>query len=360
MKKISIVVGARPNFIKIAPLVREMKAQKLSFEIVHTGQHYDFEMSQIFFKDLSLPKPDFNLEVGSGPHGWQTGKIMERLEALFLKRPPNLVIVVGDVNSTLAGALVSAKLKIPIAHIEAGLRSFDREMPEEINRKLTDHLSTFLFCPTKTAVENLKREGIRKGVYLSGDVMYDAFLEGIKIAQKKSKILEKLNLSSKNYFLATIHRAENTDKKENLKNIVEALCEIKNLVFPCHPRTEKYLKKYGLWKKAKKNLILIEPVGYIDMLWLEKNAKKILTDSGGVQKEAFFAKVPCITLRERTEWVETVREGWNILVGTDKKKIKKAVENFDPKSSPRNVFGRGNSAKKIVKILSQKIKKFNL
>lgn len=353
--KILIIVGARPNFIKIAPLIEELnrfnkldRPSKLSYKLVHTGQHYDYEMSQIFFQDLRIPKSDYNLGVGSGSHAWQTAKIMEKLEPVILKEKPNSVIVVGDVNSTLAGALVATKLLIPIAHIEAGLRSFDMTMPEEINRRLSDHISNFLFCPTKTAVENLRKEGIKQGVYNVGDIMYDAFLEGLKIAKKKSKILKKLGLTPKKYYLATVHRAENTDNKQRLGQVMDAFCGIKNLIFPCHPRTEKHLKQYKLWQKINKKIKVIKPVSYIDMLWLEKNAEKILTDSGGVQKEAYFAKVPCITLRDRTEWVETVKDGWNVIVDINKNKILRALKSFSPEGEQHKYFGNGKTAQKII------------
>jgi len=351
--KFLIVAGARPNFVKIAPLFEGFKKYKTIKPIlVHTGQHYDFEMSQVFFRELKIPKPDYNLNVGSGSHAWQTAKIMEKLEPIILKEKPNLVIVVGDVNSTLAGALVAAKLHIPVAHIEAGLRSFDMTMPEEINRHLTDHISDFLFCPTKTAVENLKKEGIKKGVYNAGDVMYDTFQKFQKLALSQiegSKILKRFNLEPKDYLLLTLHRPANVDNLNNLKKILEAIQESgEKTVFPIHPRTEKQLKKL---KIENCKLKIVNPVGYLDMLYLEKNAKKILTDSGGVQKEAYWLKVPCITLRKETEWVETVKNGWNVLVGTNKEKIIRAVKNFNPKRKQQKHFGSGRSAKKIVKIL---------
>jgi UDP-N-acetylglucosamine 2-epimerase (non-hydrolysing) len=355
--KILCVVGARPNFIKIAPLFEEFKRYKTIKPIlVHTGQHYDFEMSQVFFQELKIPKPDYNLEVGSGTHAWQTAKIMEKLEPVLLKENPNLVTVVGDVNSTLAGALAAAKLHIPVAHIEAGLRSYDKTMPEEINRVLTDHISTLLFCPTKTAIKNLKKEGIKKGVYNVGDITYDTFLKYIGIAQTKSQILKKLNLKPKSYFLLTFHRPSNVDNLGNLKNILEAIGESgEKVVFPIHPRTKKRLRKLKHLNICKlTNLQFIGPVGYIDMLCLEKNAKKIITDSGGVQKEAYWVKVPCITLRNTTEWVETVKNGWNILVATNEKKIMKAIRSFNPKRKQYKYFGNGKATKKIVKILKFK------
>ena len=353
--KFLIVVGARPNFIKIAPLFEEFKNYKnIKPVLVHTGQHYDYEMSQIFFQDLDIPKPDYNLGVGSGSHAYQTAEAMKRLEPALLKEKPDLVIVVGDVNSTLAGALAAVKLHIPVAHIEAGLRSFDMSIPEEINRVLTDHISDFLFCPTKTAVKNLKKEGITKGVYFTGDIMYDAFLENIKIAQEKSKILQKLKLKPKTYLLLTLHRPFNVDNLDNLKKILKAVGESgEKIIFPVHPRTKKQLKKLKIYKP--KNLKIIDPVGYMDILFLEKNAEKILTDSGGIQKEAYWLKVPCITLRKKTEWVETVKDGWNILVGRDKNKIQKAIKFFNPRKKQHKYFGDGKTAKRIVKILMKNV-----
>jgi UDP-N-acetylglucosamine 2-epimerase (non-hydrolysing) len=347
--KISSVVGARPNFIKLAPVSRELR-KEFDEIIIHTGQHYDYEMDKIFFDELGIPEPDYHLGVGSGTHGYQTGEMIKRVEEVLMKEKPDLVIVYGDTNTTLAGALAAVKLHIKVAHVEAGLRSFDKRMPEEINRVLVDHCSDILFCPTKTAVENLKREGIVEGVYLVGDVMVDILKECIEIAEKRSKILDELDLKPKDYYLATVHRAENTDDFERLKNIVEAFCEVGNIVFPCHPRTEKRLKEYGLWNKLTKNVKVIKPVGYLDMLILEKNAKKIITDSGGVQKEAYILKVPCITLRETTEWIETVEDGWNILVGADKEKIIRAISNSKSMGYQRNVFG-SCASKKIVNII---------
>lgn len=354
--RVVTVVGARPQFIKMAPVSRELR-RCFDEVIVHTGQHYDYEMDRIFFEELSIPEPDYHLGVGSGSHGYQTGEMLKRVEEVLMKEKPDLVLVYGDTNSTLAGALAAVKLHIKVAHVEAGLRSFDKRLPEEVNRVLTDHVSDYLFAPTKTAVKNLYKEGIKDGVYLTGDVMYDALLSNIKIAQKKSMILEELRLKSKKYLLATVHRAENTDNKKNLENIIEAFIDSNELiVFPAHPRTQKYLKTYGLIEKVKRaeNILLINPVGYLDMLILEKNARKILTDSGGVQKEAYFLKVPCITLRERTEWVETVEDGWNILVGADKEKIIRAITEFEPNG--RNYtykFGNGKASKEIVRILKQ-------
>lgn len=323
---------------------------------MHTGQHYDYNMSPIFFKELSIPKPDYNLGVGSGSHGEQTARMIIEIEKVLVKEKPDLVLVYGDTNSTMAGAIVAAKMNIPLAHVEAGLRSYDREMPEEINRVVTDHLSDLLFCPTETAVENLKKEGITEGVFNTGDVMYDAIVTYRKLAHHSfseggSKILKNLNLKPKTYLYATVHRAENTDKKENLGNIVQAFSEsAETIVFPSHPRTKKMLNKFNL--ALSDNVKIIDPVGYLDNLVLLGNAKKILTDSGGIQKEAYFLKIPCITLRNETEWVETVQDGWNVLVGADKEKILNMVEIFNPKRKQTAKFGDGNAAEKIIAVIS--------
>ena len=348
--KIASVVGARPNFIKYAPLSSELR-KEFNEILIHTGQHYNYEMNKIFFDELGISEPDYHLGVGSGTQAYQTGETLQRTEKVLIKETPDLVLVFGDTNSTLAGALAATKLNIKIGHIEAGLRSFDRRMPEETNRVLTDHCSDLLFCPTETAVKLLTQEGIENDVYLTGDVMVDALKENIKIAEQKSNVLDLLCLKPKAYYLATIHRPENTDAFEKLKSIVDAFCLIENIVFPCHPRTEKLLKHFGLWDMLTKKVKVIKPVGYLDMLILEKNAKKILTDSGGIQKEAYIFKVPCITLRENTEWVETVEDGWNVLVGADKKKIIKKANDFEPKNKQRNVFGDGNASERIRKII---------
>ena len=349
--KIASVVGARPNFIKLAPVSKELR-KEFDEIIIHTGQHYDYEMDKVFFDELGIPEPDYHLGVGSGSHGYQTGEMLKRTEKVLIKEKPDIVLVFGDTSSTLAGALAAVKLHIKVAHVEAGLRSFDKKMPEEINRVLTDHCSDLLFCPTETAVKNLKNEGIAEGVYLTGDVMVDALQENIKIAEKKSKILDELDLKPKGYYLATVHRAENTDDFSRLKSIVDAFCEIENIVFPCHPRTEKMFKKFNLWDRLQKRVKVIKPVGYFDMLVLEKNARKILTDSGGVQKEAYIFKVPCITLRETTEWVETVEDGWNVLVGAESEKIVGMANDFEPEGEQRKVFGSGKASDRIVEIIS--------
>ncbi len=307
MKVVSIV-GARPQFIKLSALSSRLRKYHKEI-IVHTGQHYDQELSALFFKELKIPKPDYDLEVGSGSQAEQTGKMLIKIEQVLEFEKPDLVLVYGDTNSTLAGALATSKLQIPLAHVEAGMRSYTA-MAEEVNRKVTDHLSQILFCPTPQSVQNLKKEGITKGVHLVGDLMYEALISNLQIARKKSSILKKLNLDSKNFYLATIHRAENTDYKQNLTGISKILETLdKKTIFPVHPRTKKYLEAYQLWGKLQKvkKLILLDPISYLDMLILEQNASVVLTDSGGVQREAYFLKTPCLILRERTEWTEIAK-----------------------------------------------------
>jgi UDP-N-acetylglucosamine 2-epimerase len=316
-------------------------------------------MDRIFFEELELSKPDYHLGVGSGSHAKQTGKMLERIEPILQREDPKVILVYGDTNSTLAGALAAAKLKIPVAHVEAGLRSYQQGMAEEMNRVLTDHLSTLLFCPTPQSVKNLSKEGIKDSrtqvVKNVGDVMYDSILYYSKIAEMRSKILHQLSLVGPPYYLMTLHRAENTDDPQKLRSIFEALNEIgekTHIVFPVHPRTRKMMKVYRLLSTFK-NIRFIDPVSYLDMLQLEKNAKAILTDSGGVQKEAYWFKVPCFTLREETEWVETVEEGWNVLVGMKAKRISKGIRNFKEKRkfSLKGVFGDGKAGEKIVRNL---------
>jgi UDP-N-acetylglucosamine 2-epimerase len=332
--KIISVVGARPQFIKLAALSKELRRKHREI-IIHTGQHYDDDLSKIFFSELSIPKPDYNLSIGSAEHGEQTGRMLEGIERILLSHKPDLVIVYGDTNSTLAGALAAAKLNIPVAHVEAGLRSYRKSMPEEINRVLTDHVSTLLFCPTPTSVKNLKKEGITQGVHLVGDVMYDSFLEHLKAAEKKSRIMRKLNLGKKEFYLLTIHRAENTNIKENLKKVIQIVMNLdKTVVFPIHPRTRKKLTEFRLMSKllSLPDLILIDPVSYLDMLVLEKNARFVFTDSGGVQKEASFLKTSCLTLREETEWGETVKSGWNQVAGLNAGKVLKEIKQISRRS----------------------------
>lgn len=352
------VVGARPQFIKAAPVSRALREAGYTEFVVHTGQHYDHGMSQIFFEELGIPEPDINLGVGSGTQGWQTGQMLMRVEDVLVSQRPDWMLVYGDTNSTLAGALAACKLRIPLAHVEAGLRSFNRDMPEEHNRVLTDHCSDLLFCPTKTAVDNLAQEGITQGVHLVGDTMYDALLQFATLAHQHSTILADLDLSHEGYLLLTVHRPYNTDIPENLHNILLALAQIDEpIIFPVHPRTRNKIAeldgKLGVTSSLR-NVRMIEPVGYLDMLMLEQNARLILTDSGGMQKEAYLLRVPCITLRSETEWTETVDAGWNIIVGSSTESIVTATRSFSPDGSPPALFGDGHAAKKIVSILTSK------
>lgn len=347
--RIVTIIGARPQFIKAAPVSRAIRRRNDEI-LVHTGQHYDENMSDVFFRELNIPSPDYNLAIGSGTHGWQTGHMLIAIEKILLDTKPDAVLVYGDTNSTLAGALAASKLLIPLAHVEAGLRSFNKAMPEEQNRVLADHISDLLFCPTQTAVDNLVSEGIKRGVYNTGDVMYDAVLYNKDIALNKSDVLARLGLQPKEYILATIHRAENTDDKDRLSAILGAFSRCgRKIVFPVHPRTRKYISEYGLALAG--NVLLTEPVGYLDMLALENGAAKIVTDSGGVQKEAYFLGVPCITAREQTEWVETIEAGWNILVGSDEKAILDALVNFAPSGGRPAYFGDGSAASRIADIM---------
>lgn len=349
--KIITVIGARPQFIKAAAVSNKLR-EKHEEILVHTGQHYDENMSKIFFDELNIPYPNYNLSVGSGGHGKQTGEMMTKLEEIYEKEKPDMILVYGDTNSTLAGALVASKMLIPVVHVEAGLRSFNKAMPEEQNRILTDHLSSKLFAPTETAIRNLKNEGIVENVYNVGDVMFDAVLHFGEIAKKNSTIIERLNLENKEFILTTIHRAENTNDISRLKNIIEALnASDKTIVLPLHPRTKKYMSDYNL--EFGDNIIVIDPIGYLDMLALESNCIKVVTDSGGVQKEAFFMKKPCITMRDETEWVETVENDWNRIVGTDRDKILDAIVNFIPSKLQMDIFGDGKSSEKICIIIEK-------
>jgi UDP-N-acetylglucosamine 2-epimerase len=352
--KVLTVIGARPQFIKAAPVGRELRKHHTEIQ-VHTGQHYDYEMSAVFFQEMGIPESAYNLGVGSGPHGEQTGKMLIKIEEVLQKEKPDLVIVYGDTNSTLAGALAAAKKHIPVVHIEAGLRSYNRTMPEEYNRVIVDHCSDILFCPTQSAVENLSKEGIIQGVYLLGDVMYDAVLQFSKIAQRKSKVLEELRLQPRNYLLATIHRPCNTDNPQNLRNILKAFIEIDEpTILPIHPRTRKQISTMEAKILDRTKIKIIPPVGFLDMLMLEQNARMILTDSGGIQKEAYFFNVPCVTLRTETEWVETVRAGWNEIVGSTREKIVRTVkEKVWPTEKPPAIFGDGHASASIIGILEE-------
>jgi UDP-N-acetylglucosamine 2-epimerase len=363
------VIGARPQFVKAAMISHAAAAMnrrggakgRVREILVHTGQHYDEDMSDIFFRELNIPTPTHQLGIGSGPHGQQTGRMLEALERIMNQIHPDCVIVYGDTNSTLAGALAASKLHIPVAHVEAGLRSFNRAMPEEINRVLVDHVARWLFCPTDQAVKNLSCEGIVTGVHLVGDVMAELLQVSLPIAEQQSRILEHLALDANRYILATVHRAENTDNQERLTGIVQALAQLEGpVVFPCHPRTRKMMSRFGVEPFMDPSRVrLIDPVGYLDMLRLESKAKVILTDSGGVQKEAFWLGVPCVTLREETEWIETVDAGRNRLAGTDTAHIVSTVRSalaLDPPKETRPQEA-ADVARSILEILVDSVRK---
>lgn len=352
MMKILSIVGARPQFVKAAPLSRAIRVDHEEI-LIHTGQHYDESMSRVFFDGMDLPAPDFNLGVGSGSHAEQTARMLVGIEALILSERPDCVLVYGDTNSTLAGALAAGKLNVPLAHVEAGLRSFNRSMPEEINRILTDRVSTLLLCPTQTAVDNLRNEGITNGVHLVGDVMFDAAAWAAERADAHSDVINRLGLVRGQFLLATVHRASNTDDPQNLARIVRAFVEqTRTLVWPVHPRTRKTLESHSLSAilEAAPHVILTDPVGYLDFVALTMHAACVLTDSGGVQKEACFHRTPCVTLRDETEWVETVQSGWNQLVGADTRRILAALESSDERRSG-SVLGDalwdGNASQRI-------------
>jgi UDP-N-acetylglucosamine 2-epimerase len=347
------IVGARPQFIKAAPLSRALRRNPATRELLlHTGQHYDDAMSAVFFRELDLPAPDVNLGVGSGTHAAQTAAMLTGIEAVLLDARPDGVLVYGDTNSTLAGALAAAKLHIPVAHVEAGLRSYDRAMPEEINRVLADHLAALLFCPTATARANLAAEGVTAGVHVVGDVMYDALRHNLTLAAARPDPRMALGLAGRSYLLATVHRAANTDDPTRLRAIVTALNALAEVViFPVHPRTRAALRALDV--PLAPHVRVLDPLGPLDMLRLEQQARLILTDSGGVQKEAYWLAVPCITLREETEWTETVAQGWNCLAGADPARITAAVAGFAPQGAPPPLFGDGHTAEAITNILEE-------
>jgi UDP-N-acetylglucosamine 2-epimerase len=348
--KIVTIVGARPQFIKAAAVSRRLRERHEEI-LVHTGQHYDYEMSGIFFDGLELPQPNASLGVGSGSHGFQTGAMLKAIEDVLLVERPNCVLVYGDTNSTLAGALAASKLSISIAHVEAGLRSFNRRMPEEINRVMADHLSDLLLCPSKTAVSNLAAEGVSQNVHLVGDVMLDVLNWAKRRGgANQSAILERFGLSEHAYLLATVHRSENTDTVARMSSILSAFNAIDEpVIFPVHPRARKIITEMGF--RPKPHVRLIDPVGYLDMVALLGSARLVLTDSGGLQKEAYWLGVPCLTLRNETEWVETVEAGWNVLVGSDLNKIVNAVYSFSPPDSHPVLYGDGAAAAKCVDLL---------
>jgi UDP-N-acetylglucosamine 2-epimerase len=353
---VAIVFGTRPQIVKSAPIVYEALRCGLDLEVIHTGQHYDYLLSQVFIEEFGLPEPVVNLGVGSGSHAYQTGEIMLRLEKYLVGGRYALVLIPGDTNSALAGALTSVKLGIPVAHVEAGARCYDMSMAEEVNRRLIDHCSKLLFAPTLNCKRNLEKESVIGEIYLTGDTMYDVFLRFGDKAEK-SDILEKLNIVNGEYGLLTLHRAENVDDPVRLRSILEGVKKANiGIIFPIHPRTANRLREYGI-SLEHSNIRIIDPVGYVDMLKLLKHARLVLTDSGGLQKEAFWSKTPCVTLRDRTEWVETVEAGVNFLVGTDANRIVQAVkfieDNYDliKGGFRENPFGDGCAARRIVDIV---------
>jgi UDP-GlcNAc3NAcA epimerase len=361
--KLITIVGARPQFVKAATLSRAIarhnaspSREAIEERIVHTGQHYDSNMSDVFFKELGIPQPAHHLGVGSAPHGMQTGRMLEKIEAILLEEEPDIVIVYGDTNSTLAGALAAAKLHVPIAHVEAGLRSFNREMPEEMNRVIADHLSALLLCPSEQSVKNLRRESIYEGVHRVGDIMFDSVLHYRSQLLARPHALPTLVLAPKAYVLATVHRAENTDSPEKLSGIFEAFAAIAvryPVVVALHPRTRHFLETHSIDVPA--SVRILEPVPYLDMIELEVQARLILTDSGGVQKEAFFARTPCLTLREETEWAETIACGANLLCGAVSARILEGFRAFDEARIIPNFtvepYGEGDAARKIIEVL---------
>ena len=334
--KIFSIVGARPQFIKLAPLSVALAEKHHEF-IIHTGQHYDYAMSEKIFEDLGIRKPDIHLGVGAGNPTMQIASMMVKLETVIVEKKPDLVIVFGDTNSTLAGAMVAAKLNIPILHIEAGLRSFNRSMPEEINRIITDHVSKYLFAPTQTAVDNLRHEGLEQNTYFTGDIMVDTMRNNIAIALQKSSVISELKLEKQVFNLLTLHRQYNVDNPKILEHLLNQLGELgEKIIFPIHPRTKKMLSKsYHL----PNNIELTDPQGYLDFIVLEYSAKRIITDSGGIQKEAYLLKKPCITLRSETEWTETVSENWNLLITPDDTAIAEKISKFNIPQKQNNIFG---------------------
>ncbi len=349
-------MGTRPQIIKSAPIVKEASKQGLSMQIIHTGQHYDYALSQLFFEELSPPKPFANLNVGSGSQVFQTAEMMMRLEKLLVAEKPSIVLVPGDTNSALAAALASAKLDIPVAHLESGARSYDMHMAEEINRRLIDHCSQILFAPTENCKKNLEHEAVTGKIHLTGDTMYDVFVDS-KEKVDKNDVVSKLGLTDKEYAVLTTHRAENVDAPVKLKNLLQAVqsAEIP-MVFPIHPRTKNRLIQDGI-SLDDSNIRVVDPVGYIEMLALLKHAKIVITDSGGLQKEAFWSKVPCITIRDRTEWTETVQRGVNFIADVDSNKIADALtyitNNYTQiiRKFGVNPYGDGKASEKIVEIL---------
>jgi UDP-GlcNAc3NAcA epimerase len=348
--KVVTIVGARPQFVKAAAISRQLRARHTEI-LVHTGQHYDYEMSGVFFDGLEIPQPDVNLGVGSGAHGAQTGAMLSGIEQVLVAEQPDRLLIYGDTNSTLAGALAASKLSVPVAHVEAGLRSYNRRMPEEVNRVVADHLSDVLLCPSETAVRNLSTEGIVRNVHLVGDVMLDVLnWARQRIGHGAAEVLRRFGFHPKNYLLLTVHRSENTEDVARLSSILNALNALDEpVIFPVHPRTQKVISAMGI--EVAGHVHMIEPLGYLEMVAVTESARLVLTDSGGLQKEAYWMGVPCITLRDETEWVETVASGWNVLVGADSVRLLDAVRAFPLPGTRPPLYGDGVSAGLCVDLL---------
>lgn len=352
---LSIILGTRPEIIKMSPLIRECEKKNINYFVLHTGQHYSYEMDRAFFEDLELPKPAYNLDVGSGSHAEQTGKIMEGIEKVLIEEKPDVILVQGDTNTVLAGALAASKLHIKVGHVEAGLRSYDRSMPEEINRVVADHISDYLFAPTELSKQNLLKEGIDESkIFVTGNTIVDAVFQNLEISNQKVDVLNGLGLKSKEYFLLTSHRAENVDNREQLGKLLKGISTIQKeyslpVVFPVHPRTEKRIKDFGL---SLEGIMPIKPAGFLEFLQLEANARLVFTDSGGVQEETCILGTPCVTLRDNTERPETLEVGSNVLAGVEPDRIiQSTLKMMHEKRSWINPFGDGRAAEKIIDTL---------
>jgi UDP-N-acetylglucosamine 2-epimerase (non-hydrolysing) len=346
--KIAVAAGTRPEFIQVEPIIRELIGRNIEYIFIHSGQHYDYDMDKIFFDEMHMPNPTHYLGIGSKLPGEQIGEMITKSESIFREKKPDMLLVSGDTNTALGVALAANKSKIKVGHFEAGMRSFDRSMPEEINRIIIDNFSDILFSPTERGIRNLHDNGIHDNVFLVGDVMLDSIIYYRKLIENKSRTLEDLSLDKKPYLLLTLHREANTDNEQRLKNILGAVSSVScPVIFPIHPRTKQRIQSFNI--KLPENIRVISPVGYFEFLRLIFHSDKLLTDSGGAQKQAFFLKKPCITLRPNTEWVETIENGWNILVDDNQEKIIEAVSSLNPKSPPDfSLFGNGDSSHKII------------